>query len=377
MSRAEKEELRRTIRLVIRLRFVVVPAVLLLIVLSGLGGIARGGLTAGSLPLHAVNAVVVLGLNLLCLRLASSPGRNLRPLVLFQLAIDALNFTFTLYKTGGVASPLSFLYFGVVFAAGLLLGGRGTFAVAGVCAVLYLGVVWLDSSGILPHQSFFLPLEGLQIRPAYVALSVLCTLFALTLFAFLATHVAAELRRRNTVYRHANSRLEKQLATLRLLQRTIESLNSSRGPRAAADRILGDLLGFLHLDRALLYLAEGGRTLRLFMVKYRDGVPAVRRVPPQLVIALRGNAGLTARVALRRTAVNIRRPEDSPLINRELQKKIGDNPFALAPLVVRGRLVGVLGVDRSIASGHISDEEFQVVCIFAAQAAITISGLRG
>ena len=322
-----------------------------------------------------MNAVVVLGLNLLCLRLAASAGRNLRPLVLFQLAIDALNFTFTLYKTGGVASPLAFLYFGVVFAAGLLLGGRGTFAVAGVCAVLYLGVVGLDSLGVLPHQSFFLPLEGLQIRPAYVALSVLCTLFALTLFAFLASYVAAELRRRNTVYRQANARLEKQLSTLRLLQRTIESLNSSRGPRAAADRILGDLLGFLHLDRALLYLAEG-RTLRLFMVKYRDGVPAVRRVSPRLTIPLRRGSGLTARVALRRTPVNIRRPEDSPLINRELQKKIGDNPFALAPLVVRDRLVGVLGVDRGSASGHISDEEFQVVCIFAAQAAITISGLR-
>jgi hypothetical protein len=376
VSRAEREELRRTIRLVIRIRFAVVPAVFLLIALSGLGGIARGGLTASSLPLHALNAAAVLGLNLLCLRLAASAARNLRPLVLFQLAIDALNFTFTLYKTGGVASPLAFLYFGVVFAAGLLLGGRGTFAVAGVCAALYLGVVGLDYFGVLPHQAYFLPLEGLQIRPAYVALSVLCTLFALALFASLASYVAAELRRRNTVYRQANARLEKQIATLRLLQRTAESLNTSRGARAVADRILGDLLDFLRLDRALLYLAADGRTLRLFMVKYRGGMPAGQKVPPRLTIPLREGAGLTARVALRRTAVNIRKPEDSPFINRELQKKIGENPFALAPLVARGRLVGVLGVDRGIASGHISDDEFQVLCIFAAQAAITISGLR-
>jgi GAF domain-containing protein len=116
--------------------------------------------------------------------------------------------------------------------------------------------------------------------------------------------------------------------------------------------------------------------LRLFMVKYRGGMPAGQRVPPRITIPLREGAGLTARVALRRTAVNIRKPEDSKFINRDLQKKIGANPFALAPLVARDRLVGVLGVDRGMASGHISDEEFRVLRIFAAQAALTISALR-
>jgi len=165
----EREETRRTLRLIIRIRFIIVPAVLVLVAASALVGFTRSAaFTAGSLPLHAVNAAVVIGLNTLCLLLAGRV-RDLRPLVLFQLAIDALNFTFTVYKTGGVASPLAFLYYGVIFAAGLLLGARGTFLVAGVCAALYLGIVGLELLHLIPHQSYFMPLAGLhQIGRAHV-----------------------------------------------------------------------------------------------------------------------------------------------------------------------------------------------------------------
>ena len=52
------------------------------------------------------------------------------------------------------------------------------------------------------------------------------------------------------------------------------------------------------------------------------------------------------------------------------------NPFALVPLVVRDRLVGVLGVDRSLSYGEIQDEEFRLLQDFASQAAIAISALR-
>lgn len=376
MRAIEREETRRTLRLIIRIRFIIVPAVLVLVAASALVGFARSAaFTAGSLPLHAVNAAVVIGLNTLCLLLAGRV-RDLRPLVLFQLAIDALNFTFTVYKTGGVASPLAFLYYGVIFAAGLLLGARGTFLVAGVCAALYLGIVGLELLHLIPHQSYFVPLAGLHLIPAYVALSVLFTLFSLALIAFLASYLSAELRRRNRSYRQANARLSKKIATLQLLQRVTEALNSSRRVRDVADAILGELLEFLRLDRALLYLNRDGRTLRLFMVKYRSGSASAGRRSPRISIPLREGAGLTARVAIRRTAMNVRRPQDSPFINRELQKRIGTNPFAIAPLVVRDRLIGVLGVDRSLVSGEISDEEFQVLKIFASQAAIAISGLR-
>jgi hypothetical protein len=376
VSAPDREETRRTLRLVIRIRFAVVPAVLLLVAASTLAGFAQSAaFSARSLPLHALNAAIVIGLNAACLLLVPKV-RNLRTLVMFQLAIDALNFTFTVYKTGGVASPLGFLYYGVIFAAGLLLSGRGTFLVAGICAGLYLAVVGSELLHILPHQSYFLPLAGLDLMPSYVALSVLFTVFSLALIAFLASYISAEQRKRSASCRQANARLAKKIATLQLLQRTTEALNSSRRIAEVADTILGELLGFLRLDRALLYLNKDGKTLRLFTVKYRSAPPPTGRLPPRISIPLREGAGLTARVAIRRTPMNVRRPQDSPFINRELQKRIGTNPFAIAPLVVGKKLIGVLGVDRSIVSGEISDEEFQILKIFAGQAAIAINGLR-
>lgn len=91
---------------------------------------------------------------------------------------------------------------------------------------------------------------------------------------------------------------------------------------------------------------------------------------------LRKDAGLTARCALLKEAYNITNPEDSPYINKELAEKIGMNPFALAPLVLRQFVVGVIGIDRSLENGSITDEEFQVLKIFANQAAITIDSLE-
>ncbi|MQY76269.1 MAG: hypothetical protein GH155_01405 [Spirochaeta sp.] len=49
-------------------------------------------------------------------------------------------------------------------------------------------------------------------------------------------------------------------------------------------------------------------------------------------IPLEEGAGLTALCALKQKPFNIHNPEESELINRGLARKIGMNPFALAPL---------------------------------------------
>jgi hypothetical protein len=371
----DRQQMLASFRLILRLRFLVFPAVLALVLLASLAGPTRRSLLDGpTLLLHGINAAVVLSLNALALFLVRRV-RNIAPLVLFQLAIDALNFTFTIYKTGGAASPLAFLYYGPIFAASILAGTRATFATAGLSAGLYAAVVLLEAFGILPHQAWFTALEGVRTSLSYLALALLFTLFSLAMIAFLASYLARELRRREKALVAANAELQRRLRTMHLLHRTTATLNRSTSVREVADAILGELLSFLDLDRALLYLASG-KALRLFMVKHRAGSRASGRANLSVRIPLRLEAGLTAPAALERRAYNVRRPEESPLINRELAKRIGMNPFALLPLVVRDRLVGVLGVDRSATFGEIGDEEFRLLEVFANQAAIAIAGLK-
>ena len=370
---ADRQRLLESFRLVLRLRFILFPAVLALILLASLAGPARRSLLDGpTLLLHGINAAVVLSLNTLALVLVRRTEK-LAPLVLFQLAIDALNFTFTIYKTGGAASPLTFLYYGPIFAASILAGTRATFAVAGLSAGLYAAIVLLDAAGVLPHQAWFAALEGVRSSTSYLALALLFTLFSLAMIAFLASYLARELRRRQQEAAESSAELGRRLRVMHLLHRTTGAINRSRNVREVADSILGELLEFLRLDRALLYLASPG-SLRLFMVKTRRRAPAG---PPLSVrIPLRPDAGLTARAALERRSYNVRRPEESPHINRALAGRIGLNPFALLPLVVRDRLFGVLGVDRGVTYGEIGDEEFRLLEVFANQAAIAIASLR-
>lgn len=371
----DRQQLLDSFRLILRLRFLVFPAVLVLVLIASLAGPTRRSLLDGpSLLLHGINAAAVLSLNALALVLVRRV-RNLAPLVLFQLAIDALNFTFTIYKTGGAASPLAFLYYGPIFAASILAGARAAFATAGLSACLYAAVVLLEAFGVLPHQRWFPALEGVRSTTSYLALALLFTLFSLAMIAFLATYLARELRRRQKEIVAANAELGRRLRIMHLLHRTTGSLNRSRSVREAADAILGELLSFLDLDRALLYLAERG-SLRLAMVKRRAGGGAPRGGELSVRIPLRPGAGLTARAALERRAYNIRRPAASRHLNRALAERIGMNPFALLPLVVRDRLVGVLGVDRSATFGEIGDEEFRLLEVFANQAAIAIASLR-
>ncbi len=369
----DRQRLMDSFRVVLRLRFILFPAVLALILLASLAGPARRSLLdVPTLLVHGINAAVVLSLNTLALLLVRRT-KNLAPLVLFQLAIDALNFTFTIYKTGGAASPLAFLYYGPIFAASLLAGTRATYAVAGLSAGLYAAVVLLEAAGLLPHQAWFAALEGVRSSTSYLALALLFTLFSLAMIAFLAAYLARELRRRQQEAAAAASELGRRLRVMHLLHRTTGAINRSQSVREVADSILGELLDFLRLDRALLYLASK-RSLDLLMVKHRRRAPAG---PPLSVhIPLRLEAGLTARAALERRSYNVRRPQESALINRRLARRIGMNPFALLPLVVRDRLVGVLGVDRGATSGEISDEEFRMLEVFANQAAIAIASLK-
>jgi GAF domain-containing protein len=153
--------------------------------------------------------------------------------------------------------------------------------------------------------------------------------------------------------------------------RAAEALNQHEDVDEVAAYILDQLMEFLDLDRALLYLNRNNEALELTLVRTRGGKTDTSVT---LEIPLRMEAGLTARVAIEQQAHNIRNPEESELINRELARKIGLNPFAIAPLVLRGTTVGVIGIDRS--SQPIKEDEFQVLKAFANQAAIAIDSVR-
>ncbi|TVQ21738.1 MAG: GAF domain-containing protein [Spirochaetaceae bacterium] len=369
--RDTQEEIRKNLQLIIRIRWFVSPSILLIMTLAGVFGVAaQTGFTAEQLAINGINMGLMLVLNMVYL-VASRRAKNLGPLVLFQLVIDIIQFSFTIYRTGAITSPFTFLYFFVIFSGALLVSGRTAFLMAGLASVSFIGVVAAEYTGLIPHQPYFSPLAGMQDNPAYSALTMAFTVISLYAFAALAGFLTSLIHRRQRQLQQTVSLLKERNETMMMLYRTSEALNRHTDVDEVGAFILDELMQFLDLDRALLYLNEDNRVLRLALVRTRGGGTDTS---VKLEIPIEEDAGLTARVALEQKAYNIRDPENSPLINRELAKKIGLNPFAMAPLVLRGRTVGVIGIDRSFKP--VGNEEFQILRAFANQAAIAIDSVR-
>lgn len=377
------DETRRNIQLIIRIRYIVSPSVFVILAAASLAGFSReGSFSENQLIVNGVNLAVLLVLNVMY-RALSRKLTNLAPLVLFQLLIDVIHITLTVYKTGGVASPFGFLYFFVIFEAAILKGGHSTYAIAGLSAALYSLTTLLERMGWLPSQEFFSPLSGLRQSDPYIILSWAFAVASYFGFGALAGYLTSLLARRQRRLHAAYTIMTRRQQTLLLLYRTSKALNSFETASEISEAILGELLEHLQLDRALLYRVADG-SLTLYKVKERTADGAARNVYESsdsaqgsvgglsVTIPLNEDAGLTAMAAIRQEAYNVADPEHSPHINQELARRIGLNPFALAPLVVRGRTIGVIGIDRRTASGGIQNEEFRVFQVFANQAAITL-----
>lgn len=368
--RDNQEEIRRNLQLIIRIRWFVSPSILLIMVLAGLVGVAnQSGFSMEQILINGANMVIMLTLNL-GYQILARRLEDLGPLVILQLMIDVIHFAFTVYKTGAVTSPFTFLFFFVIFSGALLVSGRTAYLVAGISSGLFGAIVLLERLGVIPHQAYFSPLVGLQENPSYFFLTVGFTVGSMFAFAALAGFLTGLIHRRQEELRKTVGLLRTKNQTMLMLFRTAEALNQHTRIDEVGEYVLDQLMGHLDLDRALLYINEGDH-LRLLLVRTRGGKTDDSVT---LEIPLKLESGLTARVAIEQTAFNVREPENSELINRELAKKIGLNPFAIAPLVLRGRTVGVIGIDRS--DNPIKEEEFQVLKAFANQAAIAIDSVR-
>ncbi|MFP4382446.1 MAG: GAF domain-containing protein [Spirochaetia bacterium] len=370
--RSSREEMLRNIKLIIRVRWILTPSIFIILFISSLIGVSRLSAFSGDqLIVNGLNLVIVLFMNLIYLLLVRKI-ENPRPLIIFQLLIDIIYFSLTVYKTGDITSPFVFLFFIAVFEASILISGKSAYLIAMVCSFLYSGIVFGVYTELFPHQDFFSPLGGLQENQSYFFLMWFFSIFSFFAFAALTAYFSDKLHTRQMNLEDANNSLVEKNRSLLFLYATFGTMGEFEETGNLAEYILGELLDHLSLDRALLYLRKENELI-LFKVKERKKSEAV----PSISIPLKKEAGLTARAAVLQESYNITDPYSSPLINRKLAGKIGMNPFALSPLVFRSETIGVLGIDRSGTNGAITEDEFRMLKLFADQAAIMITAIPG
>jgi K+-sensing histidine kinase KdpD len=377
---SDPEDLTRRITWIIGLRWGVVPVVpLLILILSqqhGMVAQAQDDSLATLLPNLAL-AGASLGLNIIYSVMVRQ-RRSLKALAYTQIILDVLIFTLTVYSTGGVASPFTFIFFLPILTATLLVDVSAGMLCAAMASALYVGMLYLQHRHVLPVRAVFAPLAALSHdRPRYALLVGTVSVYSFFLVALLAGLLAQVVRRKEQQLSAANHDLTDRMGELSLLFEVASITARTR----RVDRVLKEIMALLVLrldfDRALLYLVdEGGRSLSLKLLARH---PRWKDKPPEkyaVRMDLKKSAGLTARAAVERKLYNVTDPLNHPYINREKARLIGLNPFAVAPLVARGRLVGVVGVDHSYSGGPISEQEARSLVIFAGQAALAIENAR-
>ncbi len=369
-----RDELKRKIAWIIRIRFLVNPTVFVLMFLAHWQWIthrspAVSGETLWSTGLTTGISIVLNVIYQISLR---RPGVRLRKFVFLQLALDVLLFTAYVWRTGGVTSPFSFLYFLPILGAAMLLSSGAGMVLAGLSAAAYLGVVLGETWGSLPHVSYFMALDRLTHRTSYVMLMIVVNLFAFFTVAGVSGFFMRTIWAKTRELREANVRLEHKAKLFQMLHKVSELLQQRETADEVLDGICDILVTGLQVDRALVYL-EDGPQLRLHRVVYHQRVPESAHTAMRVAIPLDPAEGLTARCAVENRAFNVIDPAKQEGINAELAHRIGMNPFALAPMSHHGKVMGVIGIDRSEGFGTISEDEFHVLKAFARQAAQTLA----
>lgn len=370
-------DLRKKIAWIIRVRFGVNPAVVLLMLITNWQGLTRGAppLSRETLLSTALTAGVSIGLNALyivLLRRGRLGQRGLERFVFLQLVLDVGTFAAYVWRTGGVTSPFSFLLLLPIIGACLLLGPGAGMAMAGISAAGYLLLVTLVSWGILPHVSYFVALDQFAQRSSYITLMTAVNLFALVAVAAATGFLVRQVHNKASELERSNRQLAHKAGLFRMLYEVTEVLQHNTGLDEVLDRICDVLVSDLDVDRALMYVVEG-KHLRLRRVAYHSRISPAEHRPLRVEIPLDPAEGLTARAALLNQGFNVTDPASQEGINAELAQKIGLNPFAIAPMAYREHVLGVLGVDRSSQRGVIAPDEWEVLVVFARQAGQTLA----
>jgi two-component system sensor histidine kinase PilS (NtrC family) len=157
-----------------------------------------------------------------CYALVLKRLKDLRLFGYVQLFLDVVFVTALIFVTGGIESTLSFLYILTIISGAIMLYRRGGMLIASASSILYGSLLDLQYFGIIRPLSPRTPALA-SYTAGYYFYTVLTTISAFYIVAFLSSYLAEELRRSSVKL------LAKQydLDQLELLNRNIvQSINT-------------------------------------------------------------------------------------------------------------------------------------------------------
>lgn len=148
--------------------------------------------------------------------------RNKDIFVYIQSIGDALVISGFVYITGGLDSPMSFLYILPIISASIMLHRKGTFAITASCFLLYLTLILLLICHVIP----FYPtsyVQEMEITQQKIYFSLLVNLIGLLVVAYLSSYLSEKVRVAGRELQEKQDDFEELKA---IHEKIIESINS-------------------------------------------------------------------------------------------------------------------------------------------------------
>jgi signal transduction histidine kinase len=146
-----------------------------------------------------------------------------------QIVLDLLALTVLLHYSGGMENPFSLYYVILVVIGSLLTTRQGGFGYATLASVLWVGLLAMEATGILPHYNlsgFRLPIRYQQFSHLFAESFVLVT--ANYAGAVIASTVMERLRQEEAELYQANASCELRANELADLNQRLKDLDRAR-----------------------------------------------------------------------------------------------------------------------------------------------------
>ncbi len=142
--------------------------------------------------------------------------------VYIQSIGDALVISGFVYITGGLDSPMSFLYILPIITASIMLYRKGTFAITTICFLIYLTLIFLLIYEVIPfYPTSYVEVMEVTQQKIYYVLSV--NLLGLFVVAYLSSYLSEKLRITGKELKEKQDDFEELKA---IHEKIIESINS-------------------------------------------------------------------------------------------------------------------------------------------------------
>jgi len=128
-------------------------------------------------------------------------------------------------------------------------------------------------------------------------------------------------------------------------------------------------------------LASPTRSLREVIAEragqLREGADAAfDQLARDLVVPLRPDAGVLALTVLEGTPFRISDARRDPRVRPEWEGRLDVDEFACVPMMAKGKVVGVIAVDNRFNGQPISDDDLELLSVFATQAGLAMESAR-